>query len=77
LIEQVVISPLVPFEEAKAVKTQIEKLSWDNSGPFIRRSHLLGRFVDEQEDSSRIQEMLRDFLPEKEEPHLPIPFNTL
>lgn len=56
LIEEVVISPLLPREEAEAIKTLIGKHPW-NSRPVIRRSSLLGeRAVARYESLSAMDE---------------------
>lgn len=60
LIEDVVISPLLPREEAKAIKTLIDKHPW-NSKLVIRRSSLLGeRAVARDETQSAMDEFFGD-----------------
>lgn len=60
LIEEVVISPLLPREEAEAIKTLIGKHPW-NSKPVIHRSSLLGeRAVARDETQSAMDEFFRD-----------------
>lgn len=75
-IDAVVISPLLPFEEAKAIRTQVERYPWVDPKPIIRRSSILGRVAEEQESMARISEMVRPVAP-CEEPDLPRPLDQL
>lgn len=60
LIEEVVISPLLPREEAEAIETLLGKHSW-NSRPVIRRSSLLGeRAVARDETLSAMEEFFSE-----------------
>lgn len=76
LIEEVVLSPLIPFEEAKSVESQIKSYRWAEPKPNIRRSTVLGRIAEEQERMAQFSETLRPGVRE-EEPDLPPPFHTL
>ncbi|MGA2862952.1 MAG: DUF2971 domain-containing protein [Verrucomicrobiota bacterium] len=75
LIEDVVISPLLPFEEAKAVEAQIQKYRWPDPKPSIRRSSLLGRIAEEQENMEWISDMFPSIMADEED--LPPPLDKL
>ena len=60
LVHEVVISPLLPYGEAKAIEIQIHKHDWRDK-PVIRRSSLLGeRNIDRDETNARMSELLGD-----------------
>jgi hypothetical protein len=75
LIEGVVISPLLPLEEANAVKAQIEKHQWADPKPNICRSSILGRIADEQENMAQMLEPWRSVSPKSD--ILPPPLDKL
>jgi hypothetical protein len=60
LVQVVVISPLIPFKEAKAIEGQIANHRWKEK-PDIHRSFLLGEEnIDRDETTARIPELLGD-----------------
>jgi hypothetical protein len=60
LIRGVVISPLLPYEEAKAIESQINKHNWQNRKPLVRRSSVLGWHARKQEDRAKLREESKD-----------------
>jgi len=77
LIEEVVLSPLFPIGEAKAVQSQIEKFPWGSSKPDIRRSSILGRIAVIEENNARFTGIFKGPTVEEAEPGLPSPLNKL
>lgn len=60
LVHEVVISPLLPYGEAKAIEVQIHKHDWREK-PLIRRSSLLGeRNIDRDETTAAMSKLLGD-----------------
>lgn len=70
-IEQVVISPLLPYDEAEALKSVIQQQPvWGHSTPVITRSSILGRIADEEESKATISAQWLEAAQEAE-PELP------
>lgn len=58
LVQEVIISPLLPHDEAESLTEQIKKHGWDKA-PDIRRSSLLGeRAIDADRDRAAISYLL-------------------
>jgi hypothetical protein len=70
LIRQIVISPLLPYEESEAIKEVIRKLDWETP-PEIARSSLLGRRGDQEGDRRAMEALLNENLVTAPERGLP------
>lgn len=71
LVRTIIISPLLPYEEAKAVELFLKKHNWTNQ-PEIRRSTILGNIAGEEESRASISERFRPLFDDyQEEPDLP------
>jgi hypothetical protein len=75
MIEHVIISPLIPFDEAEALCQQIKQLGWSIGSPDIRRSSILGSIADREARDSRFSQIKIPF-PEEPTP-LPPPLDKL
>ena len=76
LVKEVVLSPLLPFEEAKAIEFVIQKHRWESTVPSVRRSSILGHIAESQEDKALIREgLIERYQPT--EPDLPFPLKEL
>jgi hypothetical protein len=70
LVESIIISPLLPYEEAKAIERLLEQHEW-KSKPDIHRSSLLGDIAENEEFGAGFAERWRAQFGENEEPGLP------
>lgn len=68
--ESIIISPLLPYEEAKAIERLLERHEW-KSKPHIHRSSLLGDIAEDEEFAADVTEGWRTQFGEDEEPGLP------
>lgn len=76
LIREVVISPLIPCQEAEAIESQITRHGWPERKPLIRRSSVLGPEADAEKSASHIIQKWTEGLGEVE-PNLPRPLDRL
>ena len=77
MIKEIVVSPLVPFQEAKAIESMVHGHPvWKGSVPVCKRSSLLGRNAEAEEMKARFEENIHD-LWKNGEPDLPPPLNGL
>ena len=68
LISEIVISPLLPRPEAKAIESALKKHAWKKEWqPLVRRSSLLGDIADHEEFCAAIAERVRPFFGDREE----------
>jgi hypothetical protein len=71
LIDEIIISPLLPLHEAKAIEALIRKYHWPD-GMNIRRSSILGKLAQEEEQSEALGQAIREtFCDHVPEPNLP------
>ena len=75
LVKEVVISPLLPFDEAKAVELVIRNHPWEKAAPSIRRSSILGGIAEREESIARVADRLHTF--QWTEKDLPFPLTEL
>jgi len=74
MIKEVVISPLLPFGEAEAVISMMNRYDWH--GATVRRSSILGPKVEQEQSAAVIDEHFRELL-DAAEPGLPPPLDCL
>jgi hypothetical protein len=74
MIQQIVISPLLPYEEAKAIEASLRKTLSDYPHVHIQRSTLLGSLLDSEDLMNALPLRLQ---PLCEERNLPTIFATL
>lgn len=76
LVKEVVVSPVLPYEEAKALESVIRSHKWSAEVPFIRRSSILGHLVEQEESAAHVAEMFAN-ANLGQEPDLPPPLKQL
>jgi hypothetical protein len=76
LIREVVVSPLIPSQEAEAIESQITRHDWPERKPLIRRSSILGRKGHEEKSMRPVLQKYAERVGEVEV-NLPRPFNQL
>ncbi len=77
LVKEVVISPVLPYEEAKAIESVIGYHQWLAGRPVIRRSSILGHLVEQEESKAGLDEMIAGADWPRDEQGLPTPMGDL